>query len=180
MNIAKMPYFNRRNYILSEMKQLDVNIQEAFLLLYIDFCNEFAMDFTMELASENLGLTMEEVDELIANLIQIGYLDMQMHQGKVHYNMDKLFTMSVQNEPINQQQFESLFELYEDSFGRPLTQPEATKLTEWMTSYDLQLIDYALREAIVYNKVKMEYVEAILRAWKAKNFTSEDYEKGDR
>ncbi|TDW26342.1 DNA replication protein [Breznakia blatticola] len=180
MNIAKMPYFNHRNYILSEIKHLDITIQEAFLLLYIDFCNEFQMEFTMELASENLGLSMEEVDELIANVIQVGYLEMEMVNGKVVYNMDQLFTMSINNEPVNKKQFMDLFELYEDSFGRPLSQSETAKLSEWMTIYDLQLIDYALREAIVYNKVKMEYVEAILRAWKNKGFTKEDYEKGDR
>lgn len=74
----------------------------------------------------------------------------------------------------------SLFDLYEQGFGRPLSQREVQTICQWTEEYEDRLIRYALREALTYNKQSIDYVDRILLKWKQRGFTAEQYEEGER
>lgn len=74
----------------------------------------------------------------------------------------------------------SLIDLYEQGFGRPLSQREVQTICQWAEEYEDRLIRYALREALTYNKQSIDYVDRILLKWKQRGFTAEQYEEGER
>ncbi len=43
---------------------------------------------------------------------------------------------------------QSLFDLFESEFGRPLSQMELQRMADWLKDYEQKLICYALREAL--------------------------------
>lgn len=67
----------------------------------------------------------------------------------------------------------SLFDLFETEFGRPLSQKEMEKISEWNRTTDKQLIVYALREASIRQKMKIPYIDKIISEWKRKGVTAE-------
>lgn len=74
----------------------------------------------------------------------------------------------------------SLIDLYEQGFGRPLSQREVQTIRQWTEEYEDRLIRYALREALTYNTQSVDYIDRILLKWKQKGFTAEQYEEGER
>ena len=42
---------------------------------------------------------------------------------------------------------------------------------------DSKLIEYALREAVIYEKMSFSYIDKILRDWKEKGYTAKMYEE---
>ena len=60
----------------------------------------------------------------------------------------------------------SIYELIEENFGRPLSPIEFEKIQEWEKDYDQEIIEYAVRKSVLYNKRTFNYVNGILRNWK--------------
>ena len=74
---------------------------------------------------------------------------------------------------------ENLFNIFEEEFGRPLSQREMQTISEWVQKIDSKLILYALKEASLYRSLSVEYVQSVLHSWKQKGFTTEDIESGE-
>ncbi|MDF9824083.1 DNA replication protein [Breznakia sp. PF5-3] len=173
-------YFNRRNFILSEIAALDISAEETFILLYIDYCNEFNINFDLEQTAKQCKMTAMHLDQLLNSLMNRGYVEIKMQNRQVIYCLDGVFRVKENLEVLSTNEYTNLFELYESEFARPLTSLESQRLSEWMATYDLQLIEYALREAVVYEKRSFDYIDVILINWKEKQLTAKDYEEGKR
>ena len=73
-----------------------------------------------------------------------------------------------------------MFDLFESEFGRPLSQTELQRMSDWLENYDQKLIGYALREAVTYDRKSFDYIDRILVEWKKTGMSAEQYERGDR
>lgn len=179
MKLYNAPFFNRRNWIMEHMEQLDVSQQELLLVLCIDYMSEFDQIIDINALSKKMKMEGYEVDLLLNNLINKGFLNMEMGNRKMIYNIDRIFMLKENAEPCASNEFKNLFSLYEKEFKRPLSQRESEMLSEWIELYELKLIEYALREAIIYSTVNFAYINKILMNWKEKNFTAKMYEERD-
>ena len=63
----------------------------------------------------------------------------------------------------------NLFDMLEDFFGRPITQPETERLASWQKEYTKEYIYNAIREADMYQKKSMDYIVRVLITWKQEN-----------
>ena len=52
-------------------------------------------------------------------------------------------------------------------------QKELMMLSEWIRKYDNELIIYALREAAIYRKLNIKYIDTILSRWEKQGITVE-------
>lgn len=66
----------------------------------------------------------------------------------------------------------NLLEYIENNFGRPLSPLECEKANSWLSSYDQEIIEYAVRIAVMNSKRTFNYVEGILNNWKGKDLKS--------
>ena len=62
-----------------------------------------------------------------------------------------------------------LFDLFEDSFARPLTQIEMQMISSYLESHSPEMIEHALKIAVCNNAISMKYIEAILNNWRTNN-----------
>lgn len=100
-------------------------------------------------------------------------------------NRPDWYATEVQKQDRREQEYKdcyecSLFELFEREFARTISQTECQRLVDWSEKYDDMLIRYALREALLYEKHNLDYIERILVNWKQKGLTVEKYEDGER
>ncbi|MEG0265431.1 MAG: DnaD domain protein [Erysipelotrichaceae bacterium] len=170
-------YINRRSYIMERLEDIAVNGEEAMTIMLIDYFNEQKINIDHVTLAKKLKKNNDEIDELLSTLTTRGYLQVLYESGKIVFNIDGIFTSESKTKTAFD---ESLFNLFENEFGRPLTQKELECLSDWTSTYEQKLIIYALREAVIYNKKHFDYIERILSDWKTKKLSVEQIEKGER
>ncbi len=159
--IYNSTYFNRRNYLLEKAEDLNVTQKQLLLLLFIDYCNEYGKDCSMEILASKMHLDPKEIDELLSQLVASGYLKLQTKNRRIFFNIDGIFEEKPEKTDVR-----SIFSLFEDEFGRLLKQNELSELNQWLAEYEQNDILYALRQASIYNKKNMNYIRAILQDMK--------------
>ena len=162
-------YVNHRDWVIENMELLNLSEQELMVVFLIDYCNEKHIDITMDLLQKKLRMKKDQLERVIATLCAKNYLEILASSKDVRFSLDGLFDIDVANE---QKVIDvSLFDAFESEFGRPLTQKEMQKVSEWNKTFDRKIILYALREASAYQKVSLVYIETILKNWKEKGIT---------
>ncbi len=170
-------FINCRDYMLDHLDELTMTSDETLLVMLIDFFNQHQIPVTHELLANKMKKNNEEIDELLSDLSTKGYVEIAFHAGKIIFEIDGVFK-GANEKAISFD--DSLFDLFESEFGRPLSQMEFQRLAEWLNIYDQKMIGYALREALTYEHLSFDYIDRILIEWKKRGFTAEEYEEGKR
>jgi DNA replication protein len=166
-------YVNRRNWLLENMKELDCSLEEGYMLLLLDYCNEFNLAIDLDKLSQYTNKEVKAVDVLLNQLMIKGYVSVKTLQGKIVFDLSAVFDQH-QRKPMDVPT--DLFELFEEEFKRPLSEKEMTQLSIWSKKHNPKLIVYALKEALIQDKVAFAYINRILENWKADNKTLKDFE----
>ena len=164
MKIYQRRYFDRRSWILENISSLNLNSNEVLILLLIDYFNQYNESLNINTLSKGSNMEKTVVDDTISSLISKGYLVLLTDNEQVIFNIDNIF--EAKNEMIENN---DIFEIFEAEFGRVLSQKEASTISEWLRIYDYNIIIKALREALIYNKKSINYIDKIL----AKGFENE-------
>lgn len=170
-------YINRRDYILDHFEDLSLSCDECMAVLLIDFMNQHNIPVSHGILASKMKKDGGDIDDLLSNLSKKGYLDITYHDKKIAFLIDGIFD-APQEKTVDFDQ--SMFDVYESEFARPLSQVEVQRMAEWMSQFDQKLILYALRESVLYDKRSFDYIERILIEWKKRNFTPQEYEDGKR
>lgn len=82
--------------------------------------------------------------------------------------------MHAQVKQEDQPRAKDIYSIFEDEFGRPLTNMEIAYLSEWIEGdqFSDTLVLEALRSAVSREKLNFKYIDAILRDWRRKNITN--------
>ena len=171
-------YVNRRDWILDNLEYLGLDDKQVLIVLLIDFLNDKNIPISLELLEKKSGLSKEEVDQQISILCAKKYLLIKASAKHIRFILDGLFETDVAKE--ERVLDSSLFETFENEFGRPLSNNEMTKISEWNSVMDKKLILYALREASAYQHLSFPYIEKILTTWQEKKYSASDIETGKR
>ena len=81
------PFINRRNWLIANMNQLDCSLDEGYILLLLDYCNEFNVAINLETLSEYTAKDVKEVDVLLNHLMMKGYVQVKTLQGKIVFDL---------------------------------------------------------------------------------------------
>ena len=177
MNLFRQPFFNRRNWILENLEDLDLSLEESMVVLLIDYFNEFNRNVDIPSLANKLNMDGAHIDAILNQLLAKGYLKIEAINRKMVYQLDGLYIHTNDAKPCDANVYRNLFDMFETEFKRPLSQKESEMLSEWIATYELKLIEYALREAIIYDKIAFPYIDTILRNWKDKGYTVRMYEE---
>ena len=93
MKIYQKRFFNRRNWILENISKLNLDSNEALLLLLIDYFNEYNEPSNINTLSKSSNLDKNVVDDTIASLISKGYLVLLTDSGQVIFNIDNILKL---------------------------------------------------------------------------------------
>ena len=66
----------------------------------------------------------------------------------------------------------NIYSNIESNFGRTLSPIEYETIESWLSSYEEEIINYAVKIAVLSNKKTFNYVNGILRNWKANGYTT--------
>lgn len=175
--------------LLEHYQNIGLSTEEFVLLVHLkSFLDKGETFPDIEEIAQRMGLTSEKTFEMIHRLIHKKVLEIQTgsdEEGKSKdtYSLDLLWeklavqltqqtTKKVQQEEVHSE--ERLFRTFEEEFGRPLSPIELQTIGMWLDEdkYSLELIEMALREAVLNQVYSLKYVDRILLNWEKKNIRS--------
>jgi len=172
------------SFLFHYYKKMGLTDVECMLILHIFSFKEKGNDFpTHEMLAERMVLTPEQCAQMIGSLVQRGFLSiLKGEEGGIYlekYSLDPLWErlfdhhlleMAERNEQRAKNNEESLYTIFEQEFGRPLSPMEIETLSMWIDNdqHSPELIKAALREAVLSNKLNFRYIDRIMFEWKKK------------
>ncbi|AQP97919.1 MULTISPECIES: DNA replication protein DnaD [Bacillus] len=182
------------NLLLTHYRQLELNETELILLLKIKMHLEKGSYFPtpFELQS-GMSISAEECTSCLRMFIQKGFLfieECEDHNGIKFekYSLQPLwaklydYMQHSQNETqerTSEKEQKSLYTIFEEEFGRPLSPLECETLAIWQDQdqHDAILIKHALKEAVLSGKLSFRYIDRILFEWKKNGFKTVEQAK---
>lgn len=157
----KESYFNSTNWILENYDKLSLSTDEAFLIILIDYCNKNNISVTYELLQKKLNKTVKEIDILTAGLVNKHYLKLSTNSKGLVFDIDSIYEFDPSAYEVSENK--DVYDLVEQVFNKPLSSTELIKMNELINEYGQTKFIEALRIADANRKVKMAYIEGILR-----------------
>lgn len=170
--------------LLYNYKKLNINETELVILIYL--INEKDLTFNPKKISSDLGIELEDVmnnfESLISkNLIKIDNKKINGVRTEL-VNLDELYLkMSYLIMDEEEKKESTIYDLFEEKFGRTLSPMEYTIIGGWLElGYSEEIIKLALDEAVYNGVYKLNYIDKILYEWDRKGIKNkEDKLKND-
>jgi DNA replication protein len=162
--------------------KLGLNEEEFMMILQVRKFKQIGNQFpTPTELSEHMSISTSDCTSILRSLIQRGFLTIEECEANTilyeNYSLkplwNKLYSYLTQENQIkaqeqSKQEDESLYTIFENEFGRPLSPFECETLAIWIDQedYDPVIIKAALREAVMSGKLNFRYIDRILFEWK--------------
>ncbi|WP_026906532.1 DnaD domain-containing protein [Paucisalibacillus globulus] len=166
------------NELLISYKSLGLNEIELMTVILIHRSISKGNSFpTLEELTAVLTIDEKECSVILRKLIQKNLLKIERTENSQHqlseaYSLEPLWEKLFQ--PVVEIRKETedgtLFILFEQEFGRPLSPFEIETVNVWLDEDQISpaLIKAALRESVLMAKLNFKYMDRILREWKKK------------
>ena len=194
-----------QNGLIAYYPRLNISDAELLLIIQLEAFNQRCESFpSNEKIAVNTNLSVTDVGNLIQRLIDRNYLTIEQttdDQDKIgnKYSLNKLYdaldnyidqnilikdnkkdktvavTNNLENSPLNY-----LSRKVEVEFGRYLSPIEREEIAQWLSvdHYDPEIIELALREAVLSQAYSLKYIDRVLLNWQRHNLkTPEEVER---
>lgn len=179
LNQINIPVSLIKNY-----KNIGLNEDELAIILQVyRFMSEGNSFPTPSELAEHLTFEEAKCVDVLKNLMQKNILTIS--EGDNDYNKisesyslnllwEKLFSETYKDTKETTEEDGSIFLLFEQEFGRPLSPFEIETITVWLDEDVIQpaLIKAGLRESVLMGKLNFRYIDRILREWQKKGIKS--------
>ena len=164
------------NYFIKYYKKFDLENNELLMLIYLLNCNE-KLILDNKKISKDLNLEENEVLNIISSLIEKNYISIEM--SKNNGIIEEYISLDLFYEKINSYLIENdkkdnssdIYSKFEKEFGRTLSPVEYETISKWIESnIPLELIEAALKEAILSGVNSIRYIDKILFEWNKKGY----------
>lgn len=178
--------FHLSNLLLHNYRQIGFTDQEfLFFLQLVSYQEQGELFPDLQLIAEHMQVQQEELFQLLSQLLskKLVKLDTcKTADGRTTdaYDLlpayDRLTDYLTLIEVKNNQKIEgldarTLYQQFEEEFQRPLSPIEMETLSSWLEEdqYKPELIQLALKEAVLNQVYSFKYIDRILLAWERKN-----------
>lgn len=190
-----------QNGLIAYYPRLNISDAELLLIIQLEAFSQRGESFpSNEKIAANTNLSITDVGNLIQRLIDKNYLTIEQttdSQDKIgnKYSLDNLYdeldkyidknilikdsrhnetiavTNNLENNPIDY-----LSRKVEVEFGRYLSPIEREEIAQWLSidRYTPEIIELALREAVLSQAYSLKYIDRILLNWQRHNLKTTD------
>ncbi|WP_125763881.1 DnaD domain protein [Companilactobacillus hulinensis] len=176
------------NLVLQNYSKLGMTEKDLIIYLELSMYAQKGIQFPMASnLAEDTGMDEATIYTIIQGLIKLGIIELKTviehHQQRDIYELTPIFkrlqVLLKQETESNQKSklmsdTEELFKKIEVEFGRPISPIEQDQVHQWIDDdhYSIELIELALREAILNQAYSMKYMDRILISWEKSNIKS--------
>lgn len=185
------------NLLFQYYKKVGMTEQEFILYLQLLQYQQQGIYFpSMDKISQCMEISIDTSFNLVQQLINKSVISMETKINEIgktedRYDLTPIFSkleqviekeQVVKNEQVEEDKRVKLFNQFEQEFGRSLSPIELETIQQWLESdkYSIELIELALREAILNQAYSLKYMDRILLNWERKNLTSKQAVQKDQ
>lgn len=173
-------------YVLKMYKEYNLSSDEVILLLFL--YDKDNIVFNPSIISENTGLDLQKVMEVISKVIKKGFLNI-VSKTNEHGIKEEVIDLSPFFDKLTLKVIEilnnknssdlNIYNIIEEEFNRKLSPMECEMIDDWgKNGYSTELIKEATREAVLNGVSSLRYIDKILFEWNKKGYkTKEDIKK---
>ncbi len=174
-------------YLFSNYKKLNINSEEFILIIYL--LNTGDIPFNPKSISLELDIKQSKLLELFNSLSEKQLISINIKKNKIgimeeyisldlFYNKLSMLIVDIMNQD-DEVADKSLFETFENEFGRTLSPMEYEIINGWIKEkFSNEIIIEALKEATFNGVSSLRYIDKILYEWKKKGVKSVSDVKG--
>lgn len=190
-----------QNGLIAYYSKLNISDAELLLIIQLEAFNQRGESFpSNEKIAANTNLTVADVGNIIQRLIDQDYLTIEQvtdNQDKIgnRYSLNKLYnaldqylnqnilikdkkkekTISVAND-LDNNPLNYLSRKVEVEFGRYLSPIEREEIAQWLSvdHYAPEIVELALREAVLSQAYSLKYIDRVLLNWQRHNLKTVD------
>lgn len=153
---------NFSKLLLIKAKELKINDLQSHLLLIIMTMQDLNIrPINPQTISKLSSLSLKQIDEILLSLLDMHIIDRK--QGKL--DLSPLYQYLLKEE-VQKEQAVDLVSIFEDAFGRSLSQRELEIINSFKRAgYHDEMIVDALNEAVKSGVINFRYIEKILENW---------------
>ncbi len=174
--------------LLKHYAKIGLSDQQMMLILHlIAFQNEGKEFPTVKELENRMAAGGAEIMGMLQKLVQKEYIRIDEYMDDIqgvryeYFDFDPLYhriakaaemELSVNEAAAaSQNEEKDLYTMFEQEFGRPLSPIECETLSIWIEKdgYSAELVEAALREAVVSGKINFRYIDRILFEWQRNN-----------
>ncbi len=169
--------------LLFRYKELKLTDQDFILILYL--WNSMDSSYNPKKISNDLGIPLKDVLELINSLSERGFLTLNI--VKINNVRNECISLDLLYEKLaflllkkekGKKEDTTLFDVCEKELGRQLAPTEIGIIRGWLETVSEETIILALKEAIYNGVTNFRYIDRILSEWSKKGIqTKEDVER---
>ncbi|MFD1419068.1 DnaD domain protein [Companilactobacillus keshanensis] len=176
---------NLNNLILKNYSKLGMTEKDLVIYLVLSMYAQKGVQFPMAKdISRDTGMDEASIYTIIQGLIKLGIIELKTvienHQQRDIYSLTPIYQrlnnlLEQENQGQKQKQLmtdtEELFKKLEVEFGRPISPIEQEQVHQWIDNdhYSIELIDLALKEAVLNQAYSLKYMDRILISWEKGN-----------
>jgi len=169
-----------QNGLIAYYPQLGISDAELILIIQLEAFSQRGESFpSNEKIAANTNLSVSDVGNLIQRLIERNYLTIEQmtdSQDKIgnKYSLNKLY--NALDHYIDQNVLIYLSRKVEVEFGRYLSPIEREEIAQWLSvdHYAPELIELALREAVLSQAYSLKYIDRVLLNWQRHSLKTTD------
>lgn len=185
------------NLVMTHYKKIGMSDKGFLFYLQLLSYNQQGNPFPdLSVISDTMGTSVDELFQELQELIDRGFLAIETKTNKQGQQED-LYDLSLvfdrlsiyfeqqdneEKKASKENEISRMYQTFETEFGRPLSPIEFETIQSWLTidKYSVELIQLALREAVLNQAYSLKYIDRILLAWERKNFTSKQQIQEDQ
>ncbi|MDT2665200.1 DnaD domain protein [Enterococcus hirae] len=184
------------NLLLKNYHRIGLQAEEFLFILQLQRA-QLEGDFFPDLHSIalDMGVKQERIYQILNHLISNGFIKIETAtiDGKQadRYNLYPIYEilgnfLESQNQKqadLSQEKMvQSVYQLFEHEFGRPLSAIEFQRIGQWLEEdhYQPEILKLALREAVLNQAYSFNYVDRILLSWERKNLKTKQQVEEDQ
>ncbi len=177
LNLIKSSGIIIPSILLKYYKELKLNEKELIFLSFLMQKGEKIV-FDIELFNKELNFDIPQIMENVSSLSEKKLLNMSVEKNKQGMMMEYLDINMLYNKLLNflleekEEKAESnIYEIIEKEFGRTISPIEYETIKGWLDSnIEEELIQEALKEAILNGVNNLKYIDKILYEWNKKGY----------
>jgi DNA replication protein len=162
--------------LLTSYTSLGLNEKDVMVILqiqrFLQKNNNFPTPYEL---ADPLTIDETECANILRKLIQKNLLAIEQQKNEKNiiievYSLAPLLEKLYAAKPSKENMEGTIFILFEQEFGRPLSPFEIETINAWLDEDKLapSLIKAGLRESVLMGKLNFKYIDRILRDWKKK------------
>lgn len=169
--------------LFNNYRLLGINDSEFVVIMLILYMGGKVI-YNPEEFSREINMSKHEVMKIINDLMEKNILSLVVEKSNrktcEYLSLDllyeKLFNIVIDTDKKEETVVDnSIFSVFENEIGRPLSPMEYEQIKEWINSGNsIEIITLALKEAVINGVSSFRYIDTILNGWRKKGYKNRE------